>query len=45
MATKKPREQRTNNDRELARSLLVGCGIMFGLFLIGSAIIAFAWLQ
>ncbi|MHB9003588.1 MAG: hypothetical protein ACYC6C_05930 [Coriobacteriia bacterium] len=44
MAQRKPRQQATNNDAELARSLLMGCGIMFVVFLVGWAVIALFWL-
>lgn len=41
---KDPRIVPTNNDAELARSLLMGCGIVFVLFLCGWAVIVLVWL-
>lgn len=44
--TPKPRRQQaTNNDAELARSFLIGCGVLFVVFLIGSGLIAWFWLR
>jgi hypothetical protein len=34
-----------NKDKDLARSLFIGCGIVFVLYLIGSALIAWFWLH
>lgn len=34
-----------SKDRDLGRSLLIGCGIVFALYLIGSALIAWFWLH
>jgi hypothetical protein len=34
-----------SKDADLARSLLLGCGIVFVLFLLGSALIAWFWLH
>lgn len=42
---KPQRQQATNNDAELARSLLVGCGVLLVVFLIGSGLIAWFWLR
>ncbi len=41
---KPARQPSTNNDAELARSFLVGCGVLFVVFLIGSGLIAYFWL-
>jgi len=46
MGSRKPaRQQSTNNDAELARSFLVGCGVLLVVFLIGSGLIAWFWLN
>lgn len=43
---RKPRRQQaTNNDAELARSFLIGCGVLIVVFLVGSGIIALFWLR
>ena len=42
---RKPRQQATNNDAELARQFFMGCGIMFLVFLVGWAVIALFWLN
>jgi hypothetical protein len=34
-----------SKDKDLGRSLLIGCGIVFVLYVVGSALIAWFWLH
>jgi hypothetical protein len=40
----RPDEPRSK-DRDLGRSLLIGCGIVIVVYLVGSALIAWFWLH
>jgi hypothetical protein len=43
-APRTSRERPYDPDRELVRSFAVGCGVVFGLFLVGWVVIALFWL-